>query len=431
MHVVRQAQRGGGGLGAGVLGFDPALLRAIAVRVGTPAYVYSANLIRAQYYGLEDALASVPHRICYSVKANGNLAVLKVLQQLGAGADIVSVGELRRALAAGFKPDDMVFSGVGKTPAELEEAIGAGVGYLNVESAAELDALLAAAERVGKVAGVGIRVNPDVAADTPHPYTKTGEKTTKFGVPYDEVVSVAARITSSRRLKLRALAMHLGSQIVDIEPYRRGTLKLLELVAAIRAAGKGSIEALDVGGGLGVRYHNEKTPSLKEWVEAVGLPVKAAGLTLLCEPGRYLIANAGVLLTKVLYRKHAGGKEYVIVDAGMTDFVRPSHYNAHHEIVPLQDGSRPVETVNVVGPICESGDFLALDRKLPHVTAGEYLAVLGTGAYGFVMSSTYNARPRPPEVMVDGDRYFIARAREVLEDLWKGEVSQPTTWYQA
>ena len=417
-------------MGAGVLGFDPALLRAIAARVGTPAYVYSANLIRAQYYGLADALANVPHRICYSVKANGNLAVLKVLQQLGAGADIVSVGELRRALAAGFKPDDIVFSGVGKTPPELEEAIKAGVGYLNIESVPELDALIAAAERVGMRASVGIRVNPDVAAETPHPYTSTGAKTTKFGVPFDEVVSIAGRIAAAPKLKLRALAMHLGSQIVDIEPYRRGTVKLLELVAAIRASKKGEIEALDVGGGLGVRYYQEKTPSLKEWVEAVGLPVKAAGLKLLCEPGRYLIANAGVLVTKVLYRKHAGGKEYVIVDAGMTDFVRPSHYNAHHEIVPLGDGSRPVETVNVVGPICETGDFLALDRKLPHVVAGEYLAVLGTGAYGFVMSSTYNARPRPPEVMVDGERYFVARARETLEDLTRGETLSPSTWYQ-
>ena len=428
-------------MGAGVLGFDPALLRAIATRIGTPAYVYSANLIRAQYYGLSDALASVPHRICYSVKANGNLAVLGVLQKLGAGADIVSLGELRRALAAGFPADTMVFSGVGKTPAELEEAIKVGVGFLNIESVAELDALLAAAQKVGKVAGVGIRVNPDVAADTPHPYTKTGDKTAKFGVPFDEVVAVAGRIAAAPKLKLRALAMHLGSQIVDVEPYRRGTVKLLELVTAIRASGKGSIEALDVGGGLGVRYHQEKTPSLKEWVEAVGYPVKAARLTLLCEPGRYLIANAGVLLTKVLYRKHAGGKEYVIVDAGMTDFVRPSHYNAHHEIVPLADGrtvgrsdSRTddtTETVSIVGPICESGDFLALDRKLPHVTAGEYLAVLGAGAYGFVMSSTYNARPRPPEVMVDGDRYFVARARETLDDLTKGETLTPSTWYQA
>jgi diaminopimelate decarboxylase len=417
-------------LGTGVLGFDPALLRAIAERVGTPAYVYSASLIRAQYHALDDALKDVPHRICYSVKANGNLAVLRVLQQLGAGADIVSVGELRRALAAGFPPQGIVFSGVGKTAAELEEAIAARVGYLNIESIAELDALLAAATRVGKPAGVGIRVNPDVAANTPHPYTKTGDKTAKFGIPFDEVVPVAQRIAQSGH-HLKAIAMHLGSQITEVEPYKRGTVKLLELVAAIRASGVTTLEALDVGGGLGVRYHDEKTVSLKDWATAAGAPVKAAGLTLLCEPGRFIIANAGVLLTRVLYRKHAGGKEYVIVDAGMTDFVRPSHYNAHHEVVPLVDGHRPIETVNVVGPICESGDFLALDRKLPLPEPGEYLAVLGTGAYGFVMSSTYNARPRPPEVMVEGDRYFVARARESLDDLLRGETMSPTTWYKA
>lgn len=422
-------------MGAGVLthtplGFDPALLRSIAERVGTPAYVYSANLIRAQYHALDDALRAVPHRICYSVKANGNLAVLRVLQELGAGADIVSVGELRRALAARFAPDGIVFSGVGKTAAELEEAIAARVGYLNIESVAELDALLAAARRVGKPAAVGIRVNPDVAADT-HPYTKTGEKTAKFGIPFDEVVQVARRIAQTSELRLKAIAMHLGSQITDVDPYKRGTVKLLELVAAIRASGVTTLEVLDVGGGLGVRYHDERTLSLKEWAAAAGAPVKAAGLTLFCEPGRFLIANAGVLLTRVLYRKHAGGKEYVIVDAGMTDFVRPSHYNAHHEVVPLVDGTRPIETVNVVGPICESGDFLALDRKLPLPEPGEYLAVLGTGAYGFVMSSTYNARPRPPEIMVEGDRYFVARARETLDDLMRGETAQPTTWYQA
>jgi diaminopimelate decarboxylase len=430
MHVVWAAQRSGGGLGAGVLGFDPALMKSIADRVGTPAYVYSANLIRAQYYALDDALNAVPHRICYSVKANGNLAVLRVLQQLGAGADIVSLGELRKALATGFAPDSIVFSGVGKTPAELEEAIRAGVGYLNVESPAELDALLAAADRVGKPAGVGIRVNPDVAADT-HPYTKTGDKTAKFGIPFDEVVAVARRISQSRHLKLRAIAMHLGSQITDVEPYKRGTAKLLELVSAIRASGITTLEALDVGGGLGVRYHDEKALSLKDWAEVAGLPVKTAGLKLLCEPGRFLVANAGVLVTRVLYRKHAGGKEYVIVDAGMNDFVRPSHYNAHHEIVPLIDAQRETEIVNVVGPVCETGDFLALDRKLPAPEPGEYLAVLGTGAYGFVMSSTYNARPRPPEVMVDGDRYFVARARETLDDLLRGETLNPTTWYQA
>jgi diaminopimelate decarboxylase len=418
-------------VGAGLLGIDPGLLQAIADRVGTPAYVYSANLIRAQYHALDDALQGIRHRICYSVKANGNLGVLRVLKQLGAGADIVSVGELRRVLAAGFDPDGIVFSGVGKTPPEIEEAIRAGIGFINVESPSELDVLFAVARSIKQPANVGIRVNPDVATETPHPYTRTGEKTTKFGVPFDEVVMVAQRITAEPLLTLRGLAMHIGSQITDVAPYRRGTVKLLELVTALRASGIDSTEALDVGGGLGVRYHHEKAPTPKAFADAVVPAVKGAGLGLLCEPGRYLVANAGVLLTRVLYRKHAGGKDFVIVDAGMTDFVRPSHYNAHHEIVPLKDGKRGEETVSVVGPICESGDFLALDRKLPVVMPGEALAVLGTGAYGFVMSSTYNQRPRPPEVLVEGDRYFVSRPRETLDDLLRGETAEPTTWYKA
>jgi diaminopimelate decarboxylase len=422
-------------VGAGVLtsrplGFDPALLRAIAVRVGTPVYVYSANLIRAQYHALDDALKDVPHRICYSVKANGNLAVLRVLKALGAGADIVSLGELRRALVAGFPPAAIVFSGVGKTAMELQDAIRAGVGAINVESPSELDALIAAAGEVGKPARVGIRVNPDVATET-HPYTKTGEKTAKFGVPFDEVVELARRVAGERRLTLTGLAMHIGSQITDVAPFHRGTIKLIELVTALRASGISTLETVDVGGGLGVRYHNEKVPAVRAFAEAVAPPVAQAGLMLVCEPGRFLVANAGVLVTRVLYRKHAGGRDYVIVDAGMTDFVRPSHYNAHHEIVPLKDGDRPEELFNVVGPVCESGDFLALDRKLPPVEPGEYLAVLGTGAYGFVMSSTYNARPRPPEVMVEGDRYYVARQRETVDDLLRGETIDPTTWYHS
>jgi diaminopimelate decarboxylase len=417
-------------MGAGVLGFDPALLRAVAERVGTPVYVYSANLIRAQYHALHDALRAVPHRICYSVKANANLGVLRVLRELGAGADIVSAGELRRALAAGFDPETIVFSGVGKTAAELEEAVRAGIGYLNIESPAELDAAIGVVRRLGARARLGIRVNPDVAAET-HPYTKTGEKTAKFGVPYDEVVSLARRIAAEPRVTLRALAMHLGSQIADVEPYHRGTVKLLELVAAIRASGIATLEALDVGGGLAVRYRHERVPTPQAFAAAVGPLLAQAGLGLLCEPGRYLVANAGVLLTRVLYRKHAGGKEFVIVDAGMTDFVRPSHYQAHHEIVPLRDGAGPEELVSVVGPVCESGDFLALDRKLPAVRPGDHLAVLGAGAYGFVMSSTYNQRPRPPEVLVEGDRYYVARQRETLDDLLRGEVLEPTTWYRA
>ncbi len=272
-------------------------------------------------------------------------------------------------------------------------------------------------------------MNPDVTADT-HPYTKTGEKTAKFGVPFDEVVAVARRAAAGR-LVVRGLAMHIGSQILDQITFARGTAKNLELVAALRASGIDTLETLDVGGGLGVRYHNEHAPTAAAFAAAVAPKVQAAGLTLLCEPGRYLVANAGVLLTRVLYRKHAGGKEFVIVDAGMTDFVRPSHYNAYHEIVPLTGSDRPTESVNIVGPICESGDFLALDRALPTVHPGEYLAVLGAGAYGFVMSSTYNARPRPPEVLVVGDRYYVARARETVDDLMRGEVLDPTTWYRA
>ncbi|HXJ29661.1 MAG TPA: diaminopimelate decarboxylase [Gemmatimonadales bacterium] len=417
-------------MGAGVLAVDPALLEAIAKRAGTPVYVYSANLIRAQFHALDDALKEIPHRICYSVKANGNLAVLRVLKQAGAGADIVSLGELRRARAAGFAPDTIVFSGVGKTAAEIEEAVAAGIGFLNIESTSELDVVSAVARRFGGKVRVGIRVNPDVATET-HPYTKTGEKTAKFGIPFDDVVNVARRIAADEHLELRGLAMHLGSQLTDVAPYHRGTVKLLELVAAVRASGVTTLEALDVGGGLGVRYHDEQAPAPKAFAEAVVPAIRAAGLKLLCEPGRYLVANAGILLTRVLYGKHAGGKEFVIVDAGMTDFVRPSHYNAHHDIVPLKDGARHERTVNIVGPICETGDFLALDRRLPAVEPGELLAVLGTGAYGFVMSSTYNQRPRPPEVMVEGDRFFIARPRETLDDLVRGEVAEGKSWISA
>jgi diaminopimelate decarboxylase len=430
MHVVRAPEYRRGGVGAGVLAVDPALLEAIAKRVGTPVYVYSANLIRAQFHALDDALQGIPHRICYSVKANGNLAVLRVLQQAGAGADIVSLGELRRARAAGFAPDTIVFSGVGKTAAEIEEAVAAGIGFLNVESTSELDVVSAVARRFGGSVRLGIRVNPDVATET-HPYTKTGEKTAKFGIPFDDVVNVARRIAADPHLELRGLAMHLGSQLTDVGPYHRGTVKLLELVAAVRASGVATLEALDVGGGLGVRYHEEQAPTPKAFAEAVVPAIRAAGLKLLCEPGRYLVANAGILLTRVLYGKHAGGKEFVIVDAGMTDFVRPSHYNAHHDIVPLKDGARSERTVNIVGPICESGDFLALDRRLPAVEPGELLAVLGTGAYGFVMSSTYNQRPRPPEVMVEEDRFFIARPRETLDDLVRGEVAEGKSWISA
>lgn len=419
-------------MGAGVLGFDPALLRSIAERVGTPAYVYSANLIRAQYHALEDALRAVGvrHRICYAVKANGNLGVLRVVKALGAGASIVSGGELRRVLAAGFDPAAVVCSGPGKTTAQLEEALRAGVGLFNIESARELDAVAAAAQRVGRRAEIGIRVNPDVAADI-HPANRSAEQSAKFGVPFDEVVAVACRAAAEPGVTLRGLAMHLGSQITEVEAFRHGTVKLLELVAALRATGVTTLETLDVGGGLGVRYYHEKAPTPKAFAEAVAPPVRAAGLALLLAPGRYLVANAGVLLTRVLDLKHAGGRDYVVVDAGVNDFAHPSHSHAHHVILPLEDGHRPAQAVSVVGSTVEPGETLAIDCRIPAVSPGELLALLGAGAYGFVMSSTYSARPRPPEVLVEAERYYVARQRETVEDLLRGETVEPTTWYRA
>jgi diaminopimelate decarboxylase len=404
-------------------------LSTIAERVGTPAYVYNAEAIRAQFERLDRALSTVPHRICFAVKANSNLAVLRVLRDLGAGADIVSGGELRRVLAAGFAADRVVFSGVGKTAAELEAAVAAGLGHVNLESPAELAGLAAIAARAGREVHVGIRVNPAVTADT-HPFISTGGRGIKFGIPVDEVVNVAKQVAVTPNLRLTGLAMHLGSQLLDPAPYREGLERLMALVKAVRGAGISTLETLDIGGGLGIRYAAVPGMDPEQLAATVIPPFKSLGLTLLLEPGRFLVGGAGILLTSVLYRKHSGGKEFVVVDAGMNDLVRPSHYQAYHEIVELEAGGRPVETVDVVGPVCETGDFMALDRALPTVMSGERLAILGAGAYGFVMSSSYNSRPRPPEVLVDGGRYSIVRPREREEDLFAGERANPE-WEKA
>jgi diaminopimelate decarboxylase len=399
----------------------------IARRAGTPAYVYNAEAIRSAYASLRvalDGLAPLESRIHYAVKANGALAVLRVLRDLGAGCDIVSEGELRRALAAGFPPERIVFSGVGKTAAELREACAAGIGQINVESLEELDALgriAAEGEGPGGRVATGIRVNPDVTVDT-HPYITTGTAAAKFGIPADLVVEAARRIAAHPRLRLTGLAMHVGSQLLDAAPYRKGAACLAELVAAIRGAGITTLRALGLGGGFGIRYRDETPLAPTELVAAIRPVVAPLGLTLHLEPGRSLVGSAGLLLATVLYRKHSGGTEFVVVDAGMNDLVRPSHYHAHHEIVVACDRGRPARPVDVVGPICETGDFLALGRALPEVEPGEVVAILGAGAYGFVMGSTYNARPRPPEVMVDRGRWAVVRPRESLDDLLRGEV---------
>ncbi|MGH7526120.1 MAG: diaminopimelate decarboxylase [Gemmatimonadales bacterium] len=409
---------------AGSLQLGGVRLSEIADGAGTPVYVYNAEAIRRRYQMLDQALAALPHRICFAVKANGTLAVLRVLRDLGAGADIVSGGELARALAAGFSPERIVFSGVGKTPEELREAVRTGLGRLNVESREELELLADIAAAEGRRVSVGIRVNPDVTTET-HPYISTGKSGIKFGVPADQVVAAAELIQRHPSLELTTIAMHLGSQLADTEPFRQGILRLLDLVAQIEAAGITSLRVMDIGGGLGIRYGDEEAMDPERFAAVVVPLLAPSGLTVYLEPGRFLVGSAGVLLTRVLYRKHSGGKEFVVVDAGMNDLVRPSHYQAYHEIVEVEESGLPAQRVDVVGPVCETGDFLALDRLLPGLIAGDQLAVLGAGAYGFVMASNYNARPRPAEVLVDGGRWWVARARERVEDLFRTERLSP------
>jgi len=408
--------------GDGVLRLAGVSLEEIARAVGTPAYVYGAETVRARFAELDAALSPVPHRICYAVKANGCLGVLRVLRELGAGCDIVSRGELQRALAAGFDPGKIVFSGVGKRTDELAAALAAGIGQINIESLEELEALAGLSAAHGTPAiRVGIRVNPDVTVDT-HPYTRTAMAAAKFGIPADQVLETVRRLRARPGLRLCGLAMHVGSQVLDPAPFEAGARRLVELVQAIRAGGVDSLESLDLGGGLGIRYKDE-TPLSPARLAAALLPiVSPLGLAVHVEPGRYLVGGAGVLLASVLYRKHAGGTDFVIVDTGMNDLVRPSHYHAYHEIVPVRQTAGAGHPVDVVGPICESGDFLALGRLLPEVAAGDVLALLGTGAYGFVMSSTYNERPRPPEILVDGGAWQVSRRRETLEDLLRSEL---------
>ena len=409
---------------AGTLLLAGVSLVEIAAKAGTPAFVYNADAIRKRYHSLDAALAPLPHRICFAVKANSNLAILRTLRDLGAGADIVSQGELARALAAGFDPEHVVFSGVGKSADELRAAVRAGVGHLNVESIEELEYIGRIADSERAQVRVGIRVNPDVTTDT-HPYISTGKSGIKFGLPTDQVIPAAELVLRHPRLRLTTLAMHLGSQLVDTEPFRQGIRRLLELTDRLRRAGVNTLRVLDIGGGLGIRYSDEPSMDPVAFAAAVVPLLAPTGLTVYLEPGRFLVGSAGVLLTRVLYRKHSGGKEFVVVDAGMNDLVRPSHYQAYHEIVELEEHGRHGGLADVVGPVCETGDFLALDRPLPGLKAGDGLAVLGAGAYGFVMASNYNSRPRPPEIIVDNGKWWVAREREKVEDLFATERLSP------
>jgi diaminopimelate decarboxylase len=408
----------------GALACEGVSLERVAAEVGTPAYVYSASVVRDRYQKLDAALAPMPHRIHYTLKANSNRGLLDVLRELGAGVDVVSGGELYRALRAGFSGKDVIFGGVGKTERELREALEAEVLLVNAESEAEIRLLDRIAGELGVIAPVGIRVNPEVTVDSSHRYIKTGEKGAKFGVPFDEVYGIARVSAELPNTRLLGLDMHIGSQLFRLDPYLDGTERLIELLGKLKDDGVDTLEYLDIGGGLGVSYDDEEPPNLDRFARALTTRVQPTGLTLLMEPGRFIVGNSGVLLTRVLYRKRSGGREFLVTDAGMTELLRPSHYDAFHRIEAVRDTTKQM-TADVVGPVCESGDFLALDREMDDANAGDLLVVYDVGAYGYVMASNYNSRPRGVEVLVDGGRFAVTTQRERYEDLVHLEQEDP------
>lgn len=398
-------------------------LPALAQRFGTPTYVYSRAHIEAQYRAYADALDGMPHLVCFAVKANSNLGVLNVLARLGAGFDIVSRGELERVLAAGGQPDRIVFSGVGKTRDDMRRALEVGVHCFNVESTDELERLQQVAAELGKKAPVSLRVNPDVDAGT-HPYISTGLKENKFGIDIDNAEAVYARAAELPNLEVVGVDCHIGSQLTSLPPFLDALDRLLALTERLATRGI-QIRHLDLGGGLGVRYRDEQPPLAGDYIQAVRQRIEDRGLALVFEPGRSIVANAGVLLTRVEYLKHTAHKDFAIVDAAMNDLIRPALYQAWMNVIAVQPHEGDTRRYDIVGPICETGDFLAKDRELALVE-GDLLAVCSAGAYGFVMSSNYNTRGRAAEVLVDGDQAFEVRRRESVQELYAGESLLPT-----
>jgi len=395
-------------------------LTSVAERFGTPTYVYSRGAILANYRRMASGLTEIPGLICYSVKANSNLRILSLLREAGAGFDIVSGGELARVLRAGADPERVVFSGVGKTVAEMDAGLAAGILMFNVESAGELELLADRARARGKPAPVSVRVNPDVVAAT-HPYVSTGQIIHKFGVPTDEALELYRRAAASKHMSVRGVACHIGSQILEVEPFLKAMDEILSVAEALRTMGS-DVEFLDLGGGYGIRYADEQPLAMVRLMDGLAARLRGTTYRLIIEPGRALVGDAGVLLTRVLYVKRSQQKNFIVVDAGMNDLMRPTLYGSYHEIVPVEQ--RPTErlTADVVGPLCETGDFLAQDREMPDVRAGDLLAILTVGAYGYVLASNYNTRPRPAEVLVDGHEVELIRPRERVEDLMAGEV---------
>ncbi len=397
-------------------------LSAIAERFGTPTYVYSRAHIEAQYRAYADALAGMPHLVCFAVKANSNLGVLNVLARLGAGFDIVSRGELERVLAAGGEPGKIVFSGVGKTRDDMRRALEVGVHCFNVESVDELERLQLVAAELGKTASISLRVNPDVDAGT-HPYISTGLKENKFGIDIEQAPAVYARAAELANLRIVGVDCHIGSQLTSLPPFLDALERLLALIDQLAAQGI-QIQHLDLGGGLGVQYRDEQPPLAGDYIAAVRERLKGRALALVFEPGRSIVANAGVLLTRVEYLKHTAHKDFAIVDAAMNDLIRPALYQAWMDVTPVQPRDGEARQYDLVGPICETGDFLAKGRELV-LAEGDLLAVRSAGAYGFVMSSNYNTRGRAAEVLVDGEQVFEVRRRETIEELYAGESLLP------
>ncbi len=400
---------------------DQVSLADIAESAGTPCYVYSAGDILERYHAYDQAFGSHPHQVCYAVKANSNLSLLRLLADAGGGFDIVSGGELYRVLQAGGDPAKTVFAGVGKTAEEIEYALSNKIHTFNCESEAELELIDGLARKHGVTARAGLRVNPDVDAAT-HPYISTGLREHKFGVDISEVEAVYARAKGLCNIALEGVSCHIGSQLLDTGPMMETVDKMLALVGRLRANGI-PIRHLDLGGGLGVAYKPEdKAPGIAEVVSAIASKVDGHNLKIMVEPGRSIVGAAGVLLTRVLFRKQTPRKEFIVVDAAMNDLIRPALYQSHHEIIPVEEPSEDQAMLaDVVGPVCETGDFLARNREMPPVLPGALMAVCTAGAYGFVLSSNYNSRPRVAEVLVEGATWRIVRRRETLEDLIRGE----------
>jgi diaminopimelate decarboxylase len=387
--------------------------------VGTPVFIYSATELAARYDALDAAFAGVPHSICYAIKANMNLAVVRTLVARGCGVDVTSGGELQRALAARADPRGIVYSGVGKTDVEIDLALSAGIRVFNVESRAELRVIAARAAARGSIAPISFRVNPDVDPQT-HPYISTGLRSSKFGIPIAEAVDAYAEAKALDAVRVVGVACHIGSQLVSLDPIRDALRRVHGLVRELREAGH-RVELVDVGGGLGIRYDREQPPSAAEYAAAVIDALGDLGCHLISEPGRWIAGDAGVFVTRVLYQKSNGAKQFAVVDGAMTDLIRPTLYQAYQKIEPVGPPRAGSRVVDVVGPVCESGDFLAQQRELPLLERDDLLAVRSAGAYGFAMSSNYNGRCRAAEVLVRGERFAVVRERERFEDLIRGE----------